>query len=95
MNLMNPKTRRSEMQRDCYTCRFWKGSSHGEGECRRHPPQLTVVPDGNEECPGVKTAWPETDQEDWCGEWEFRDVPHGKLEWETGGESEEIVQDAE
>ena len=84
------------MKRDCYTCRFWNASSHGDGERRRHPPRIMLVPDSDgddPELPGMQTLWPMTDQEDWCGEWAFRDVPHGKVEWETGAVGGEIVED--
>jgi hypothetical protein len=36
-------------------------------ECRRHAPVVMTT--------GIlpETVWPETDEEDWCGEWEARE----------------------
>jgi hypothetical protein len=48
--------------RVCEACRHWDRLYPDAqiGRCRRHAPQ-----------PGRPgTGWPETDNDDWCGEWE-------------------------
>ena len=52
----------------CRTCRYWDAGAERQeadvGECRRMPPQAGEV------CGGRLTGlFPETDPDDWCGEW--------------------------
>lgn len=55
------------MERACVTCEFWdQRTSHkrarNAGLCRVNPP----VKNGGDE---RDYGWPETFDEDWCGEW--------------------------
>jgi hypothetical protein len=62
----------SKYPNDCGSCRFWRSLGQipqletGEqfGECRKHPPQIVMAA-------GVReSAYPNTSELDWCGEWE-------------------------
>jgi hypothetical protein len=50
----------------CGTCRFWDQDEEDEehGYCHRYPPQMVR---GRE---GIVSCWPETDCEEFCGEWQ-------------------------
>ena len=48
----------------CKDCKFWVYTGNGEGECHLKAPTIQVV------SIGVKTVWPETIDEEFCGEWE-------------------------
>lgn len=55
----------------CETCRFWRRLDgeevlDGQGECRRHAPSPTLEIRDD----GYGALWPETWDEDWCGEHE-------------------------
>lgn len=69
------------MGEKCYTCRFWKNrdTAYGEGECRRYAPRPTTKPrtTGDGETLPVLTYWPETSQDDWCGEYAAGVVERG------------------
>jgi hypothetical protein len=60
------------MNQTCKTCRWWDifSADGKEGFCRAHPP--TVVP--NQEVGDFKpvsfTEWPQTNSDDFCGEWQ-------------------------
>ena len=48
-------------------CQWWKDSHNdwdGSGECRRYPPTTT----GQHPRGGISSAFPKTEQHDWCGE---------------------------
>ena len=49
----------------CGTCKFWYLRN-----CRRHPP--VCLPIGERAYERVTTEWPETDDADWCGEWQAK-----------------------
>ena len=56
----------------CSTCRHWANApDESTGGCRRYPPVPHVVPTVAEDGPsfGAVSVWPETDGDDWCGEW--------------------------
>ena len=51
-------------EHSCKTCRFWKrshNSTHHIGECRRYAPQGRFS--------GEYFHFPNTDQDQWCGEY--------------------------
>lgn len=53
----------------CRSCRFWTGQRSPAGECRRFPPVLSTVEEG-EVLTSAQPVWPKTNDDDWCGEWE-------------------------
>jgi hypothetical protein len=56
----------------CDECRYWREGteySREEGECRRFPPLVTVMPDTETGEPFPRIQWPRTYKEEWCGEW--------------------------
>lgn len=71
--------------RTCKTCRFWllHEPQHIYGDCHRMPPlntlsaharpvdydrvQVTITSERH-------AAWPNTNQDDWCGEWQMQGV---------------------
>lgn len=56
----------------CGTCKFWLHIEGNEGVCRRYPPRYT----GHDEPYWTHNFWafPETEAEDWCGEFRIRQV---------------------
>lgn len=62
-----------EMCENCIFWQKWKGY-HKKGTCRRYPPSLFAEVDGGPD--GVTTkayaAQPETEADDWCGEFKER-----------------------
>lgn len=54
--------------KSCASCAHWKSGITGEGECRRHAPQLiSFEVDDNVK---IESRFPSTDAEDWCGDFE-------------------------
>ena len=52
----------------CYECKFWQAKKdHMTGWCRRYAPQPRV--DGN----AVDAVWPKTQNDDYCGDWAWRE----------------------
>jgi hypothetical protein len=55
----------------CETCFFWERDYDGAvaGACRRRPPVVVIITkdDGDHDV----TAWPDTREKDWCGEWQY------------------------
>ena len=75
----------------CETCRFWEA---GTTECHRHAPVIVTTlgrgsapsrgvtsSSGDALTSGVNRAWPRTQPEEWCGEWDSLDgkPPGGEL----------------
>lgn len=66
------------MTERCKNCRFWKCNGANDedyGLCRIRAPSTTS---GYERTPSIKrfvtiTAWPETECDDWCGEFQPKD----------------------
>jgi len=61
--------------RSCDACRYWwqekvRRTAAGWGQCRRMPPSL---PSDREDKLKLVGIWPETEANDWCGEWRARD----------------------
>lgn len=61
--------------RSCDACRYWwqekvRRTAAGWGQCRRMPPSL---PSDREDKLKLVGIWPETEADDWCGEWQARD----------------------
>lgn len=58
----------------CENCRFW--DTENDGECRRYPPIITV---NTKAFSGLSADFPETNSDDWCGEWQGKDqdTTHG------------------
>ncbi len=55
----------SDSQRVCRTCMYWVIGEGGVlGECRRRPPRVMDLEDRN-----FPSAFPETYDICWCGEW--------------------------
>lgn len=48
----------------CLTCIFWKALSGGDGECKRHAPQVELRGEGRFPHP----YWPIVASTEWCGE---------------------------
>ena len=58
----------------CETCIYYH---HGQGECRRYPPQAGfITEDGS---PMLATFWPEPEPEDSCGEYKRLNLATGTL----------------
>ncbi len=61
----------------CSNCQYWTGTYHGDdpgddfGECRRNPP--TDSDDKTFDEHRIR-RFPETTDDDWCGEWRDRTV---------------------
>jgi hypothetical protein len=54
----------AEQPGHCKTCSLWDPGD--PGICRRYPPQVVPI----DATAGITlTMWPETDKDDWCGEW--------------------------
>jgi hypothetical protein len=53
----------------CGNCRYWvlPGGESG-GECRRFPPAMLVWPETEATVAYAERSWPETAEDDWCGE---------------------------
>jgi Bacterial RNA polymerase, alpha chain C terminal domain len=67
----------------CRNCRFWMDFHDGSdtGECCRFPPAIIVLPllCSFEACEGeeklaAQTKFPGTDSDEWCGEFQARDI---------------------
>ena len=65
------------MVMNCETCRFWKligqreSGHYSVGKCRRHAPR--PMEQGEPRDQGA--WWPDTDSDDWCGEWQPIESP--------------------
>jgi len=59
------------MQRTCRTCQFFDSK-----KCRRESPKI-VARYGAESGTGIWSGWPLVSEEDWCGEYESREVRKG------------------
>lgn len=57
-----------ETKNTCATCASWKALQSGEGECRRHAPQLVVFE--VDENTKIVSRFPSTKSEDWCGDYQ-------------------------
>jgi hypothetical protein len=72
----------------CGSCRFWwreksRRGGLGWGQCRRMPPALPIVRTDKLKLVGI---WPETEADDWCGEWQGHpDGPTGDGDAKSGG----------
>lgn len=54
---------------ECADCAFFFGLSQLGGYCRRHPPQLFIMPPRFAgEAPNYEQAHPNVSKRDWCGE---------------------------
>ena len=47
----------------CKDCRYWDAYSDSSGLCRKTLPTRDATIDA-----GIRGFWPETDDDDWCGE---------------------------
>jgi len=58
-------------ERACKNCDFWRegfwSNTWHDSECRFDPPKLIMI---NEE---LKSVYPSTTADGWCGKFEFRD----------------------
>lgn len=62
-----------EQEQLCKTCRFWDGRF--SGICRKYPPKVIIVDVERKDTKVYhqkQTLWPDTDEDDWCGEWEAK-----------------------
>jgi hypothetical protein len=70
----------SETYNDCGHCACWhvEIDTDEDGECRKHPPVIHPAAKRNDNL----RVWPMTPAEDWCAEFEKREVvgpaPHGE-----------------
>lgn len=73
---MDPLAMPSGSPATCSSCRFWRldrrsGRGAGWGQCRRMPPALPPIRADKLKLVGI---WPETQDRDWCGEWQPLDM---------------------
>lgn len=55
----------------CNNCKFWKQEIEPYGLCRRHAPKsLGSVYKGEKDKLATTAKWPQTQNTDWCGEWQ-------------------------
>jgi hypothetical protein len=54
----------------CANCAFWDASNESEGSCRRSAPQTVVFEISSKQ--SVKTVFPVTSADDWCGEFQAK-----------------------
>ena len=64
----------SQNQQECSNCRFYSPVvrmkvTNWTGFCRRYAPRPDLVKPGIE----LRTWFPETEGDEWCGEWEQRE----------------------
>jgi len=52
----------------CADCVHWKAGASGEGECRRHAPQLISFEVDDDV--SIQSRFPTTSSNDWCGDFE-------------------------
>ncbi|MFC7338340.1 hypothetical protein ACFQY0_14195 [Haloferula chungangensis] len=52
----------------CAECIHWNSGVSGDGECRRHAPQLISFEVDDDV--KVESRFPTTSQDDWCGDFE-------------------------
>ena len=57
-------------EKTCGACAYWKELDGASGECRVRPPQAIAFRIGDET--KVKTCFPVTREQDWCGEFRLR-----------------------
>ncbi len=57
------------MDNTCKTCLWWIRMNASEGECHRHAPVPIVGMREAEEPDNFGAYWPETGEDDFCGEW--------------------------
>lgn len=55
----------------CANCAYFK-RIHTEGLCKVNPPISLIASTDY-----VFTQWPEVDQDDWCGHFQWKDRAHG------------------
>jgi len=58
----------------CRECRYWLNTDLGQGECRKGPPGLVVIPIQSglgQMTMQPASMWPPTKADAWC--WEFKD----------------------
>jgi hypothetical protein len=55
----------------CGKCLYWEQNENVAtmGECRRYPPQVVMVRDGDDGQNTASSEWPLTLSAAWCGEW--------------------------
>lgn len=63
----------------CAGCRYFVflPNTGGQGECRRHAPQLRLAPDGGHEI-DLEGVWPCIADFSWCGEFELHSSLTGR-----------------
>ena len=74
---------------NCSGCLYWREMDSGQGQCRVNAPVCVILPmqestpvygiAGSKSFavrnePQVVTAWPVTKSEEWCGEWEAKEL---------------------
>jgi hypothetical protein len=59
------------MEENCANCKFWASARDEDGPeaCLRYPPVVYQTKDGHHDF-----TWPDTNAEDWCGEWKAEDA---------------------
>jgi hypothetical protein len=56
---------------NCGDCVLWQQQNNREGLCRATAPRSHIVGEGGGDFV-IKTVWPRTDIDDWCGRWRRR-----------------------
>jgi len=70
-SMQSKRSRINKIKKTCSVCRWWykDPEQHWIHECRRRSPQIIIKEKINNE-----SAWPPTDYDDWCGDFEKREV---------------------
>jgi hypothetical protein len=76
----------------CGKCLYWEQHENvaAMGECRRYPPQVVMVREGNDTQHTASSEWPLTLSAAWCGEWidqKYR-TPQPSSASKEGGEAD-------
>jgi hypothetical protein len=66
--------------RTCETCRYFAPSALAQPTCRRNAPQVVsfAIQTAVGQQVAVKGAWPTTQADDWCGEWQEKRMTTGE-----------------
>ena len=59
MDSAKKKATKASVEKVCRTCTWWTAPMHGRGTCKEGPPVAGAMVG--------HSAWPMTDQADWCG----------------------------
>lgn len=64
----------------CKDCRYWNAGYRGDvGQCRLSPPTVIETHHLNREY--TETVWPETKENEWCGQYEGKESRSRERPW--------------